>query len=306
MTRQQVKHQRHSDNMKIDKGIYPGMGMETYHAWKLEKENLKAGPISNSMLKAFFPNPYEWLKAPAFKQTDAMRIGSLYDLALTDPDSLTAQTMISPFDNYRTKEAQLWKAQMISLGKIIISDDDMADAIHAVDMVHSHPIAGAIMKNAQFQVAVIGEIGGIPAKCLIDILPDAEGDYCETIIDYKTTSNGLDDESIRKTIGDYKYHWQAAFYKSLFNQVSPDRVCSDYGFLFQSTKTHEVRVVMLSDDALCLGTKAVKQAVIDYAKCAYGGIRSRYLTTCDSLDLMPYHAMNEDELLNIMEGGLNE
>jgi len=292
--------------MKIEKGIYPQMGMEVYHAWKLDKANLKAGAISCSMLKAFYPNPYEWLKADEFKQTDAMRIGSLYDMALTDPDSLKTQTVISPFDNYKTKAAQLWKAEMIEAGKIIVSNEDMFDAIHAVKKVHDHPVAGEIMKNAQFQVGVIGEIGGIPAKCLIDILPDADGDHCETIFDYKTTSNGLDDESIRKTIGGYQYHWQAAFYKSLFNKVSPDRVCSNFGFIFQSTKTHEVRVVMLSDDALCLGTKAIKQAVIEFTKCAHRGIRSRYLNTCDSLDLMPYHAMNEDESLNLAEYGKDE
>jgi hypothetical protein len=61
------------------------------------------------------------------------------------------------------------------------------------------------MEGAQFQVGVIGEIGGIPAKCLIDILPDEDGDYGETIVDFKTTSTGLDDESIRKAIGKYKY-----------------------------------------------------------------------------------------------------
>jgi len=36
---------------------------------------------------------------------------------------------------------------------------------------------------------------------------------------------------------------------------------------------------------------------------AHRGIKSRYLKTCDSLDLMPYHAMNEDEALNLAEFG---
>jgi hypothetical protein len=279
----------------IAQGIHPGLGMAQYHAWKLKKSNLIQGPISCSMLKAFYENPYAWARTPEKEVTDAMRTGSLFDLALTDPESLTDQTIISLFTDYRTKEAREWKK---SIGdKIIVTDEQLQHAINAAQQVRSHNIAGAILEGAEFQVGVVGAIGEIPAKCLIDILPSADGDYAEAIFDYKTTSNGLSDEDIRKTMGNFKLHHQAAFYRTLFNKVSPDRICDAFGFIFQDITTLEVRVVMLSDDALGLGTRAVKAAVTEFVKCAHKGIQSRYEKSMDKLDLMPYHSMNEDEQL---------
>jgi len=285
----------------IPQGIHYNLGMKDYHGWKLDKSNLLAGPISCSMLKSFAPNPYEWLKSPDFEPSDAMRIGSLYDLAVTDPDKLISEVVVSPFDNYRTKEAQEWKKEAIADGYLIVDQEEIDQAISAAQAVKDHPIAGEIVKDAQMQVAVVGEIAGIPAKCLIDILPSERTEYGETIFDYKTTSKGLDDESIRKTIGDYKYHWQAAYYRTLANKVFTDRNFSQFGFIFQSTKTHEIRVVILSDDAMALGTRSVAQSVKEYVKAAHNGIQSRYLTTSDAVDLMPYHAMNEDEQLSKLD-----
>jgi hypothetical protein len=285
----------------IPKGIHYNLGMAEYHAWKLNKAELIKGPISCSMLKAFAPNPYEWLKSPDFEPSEAMRMGSLYDLAVTDAAKLETEVVVSPFENYRTKEAQEWKKQTIEDGYLIVAQDELDGAIKAAQAIHDHPVAGKIMNGAKTQVSVIGEITGIPAKCLIDILPENKGKYAETIFDYKTTSKGLDDESIRKTIGDYKYHWQAAYYRTLANKVFDDRHFSEFGFIFQSIKTHEIRVVLLSDDSLSLGTRAVGQAVKDYVKAAHKGIHSRYLQSADTLELMPYHAMNEDEQLSKIE-----
>ena len=273
------------------------MGMKEYLAWKLDKSVIIDGPISCSMLKAFAPNPYAWVRTPDITQTDAMRKGSLFDLAVTDPDELDKQVVVSPFDSFRSKESQQWKKEVLEEGKLISTDEEIGKARLASASVRSHSVAGEILKGADFQVGVIGDIGRIPAKCLIDILPDVNGEWGESIVDYKTTSNGLDDEAIRKTIGQYKYHWQGAFYRSLFNKVSTNRHIEDFTFIFQDTMTLEVRVVNLHTDAMALGTRAVKSALVEFAKCAHKGIGSRYAKSCDDLDLMPYHAMNEDEML---------
>ena len=271
-------------------GIYPGLGMDVYHAWSLDKSNLKAGPLSRSMLKRFAENPLSWFKSGEFTQTDAMRIGSLFDLALTDPQELESSVVVSPFDSYRTKEAKEWKAA--NADKIPVTGEELDHAKQAAEACHNHAIAGAILDGAEFQVGVIGEIKGIPAKSLIDILPSEDGDWCETLVDYKTTSMGLDDESLSRSIYKFGYHFQASFYRSLFNHVSPDRVCEDFAVIFQDTKTLEVRVVKLSDDALMLGNAKVKEAIEEYLHCAENGIKSRYADSADTINL-PAWAMNQ-------------
>jgi hypothetical protein len=319
----------------VNQGIHLGLGMAEYHDWKLDKENLIEGPISCSMLKRFDENPYAWLKSPEMKQTDAMRKGSLFDAALTDPDSLNDllgvpekpdHCVILPFDDLRTKDAREWKKEHEAIGERVLKQSDYdkeqeayKDAMEKIEQkrdhlskavreVYSHPIASKILKDAEFQVGVVGEVGGIPAKCLLDILPSEGGDYSEAIADYKTISTGLSNDSIRRAIGKFKYHWQSGFYRTLFNKVHEDRLCDDFYFIFQCVNTLEVRVVKLNEDALSLGTRAVGRAIKDFLKCAHEGIKSRYLEDSDEMGLMPYHEMDEEESLAKRDGieGLTE
>lgn len=288
---------------QLSPGIHPGLGMEQYHAWTLDKAKLIEGPISCSILKRFMPNPYAWRWSPDIVQTDAMRKGSLFDMAVTEPDKLASHVAVSEFDSFRTKAAQEWKAEQIEAGRIICTEDELEHATKAAERVNEHKVAGKILSGSwQAQVAVVGEVGGIPAKALLDILPCESGEWAEHIVDYKTTSGGVDDEAIRKSIGQFRYHWQAAFYRTLFNKVSEDRVCERFAFVFQDVTTLEVRVVELSEDSLMLGNRCVGHAVKEFAKCAYKGIKSQYATRCDSLDVLPYVAMNEDEWLNASTG----
>jgi hypothetical protein len=288
--------------MKLPTGIHPGLGMKEYHSWKLDRAKLIEGPISASMLKRFAPNPYEWLHTPEMAQTAAMRTGSLFDAALTDEAAFEESVVCSPFADFRSKAARDWRDEQAEAGRLVTTQDMIDKALLAAEKCREHEIAGSILEGAQFQIGVVGEIGGIPAKCLPDIVPAKDGEWGETLADYKTTANGLDDESIRRTIGQFKYHWQAAFYRSLWNQVATDRLCEEFLFIFQSTSTLEVRVVKLHADALALGTRAVREAIKEYARCAHNGIGSKYARRCDELDLLPFHAMNEDEQLAAQEG----
>ena len=287
----------------MNSGIFRNMGMEDYHAWSLDKSNLIEGPISCSMLKAFDLNPYAWLKAPDFEPTAAMKLGNLFDAAVTDPKELE-NFVVSKFENFKTKEARQWRDDVQSQGKIIVTAKQIEQAKKAAKAVLNHPIAGRIMDGADFQTGIVADYGGIPAKCLIDILPSADGGFPETLVDYKTISTGLDDESIRKAIGTYKYHWQAAFYRTLSNKVFEDRVFEKFSFIFQDVNTLEVRVVTLEDDALLLGGRGVKSALDNFIKGAYQGIHSRYENTNSVVGLMPYHSMAEDEELARRQDGM--
>lgn len=287
--------------MHFKEGIYPGMGMEEYHAWKLDKDVLIEGPISCSVLKAFDANPYAWLVSDEQKETPALRKGKLFDAAVTDPDELIMSFRISQFENFKTKEAREWRDSVTAQGQVVVSESEFNRAEKARNRVFNHPEAGQLVDGAQFQVGVVYNYGDIPAKCLIDILPSEDGEDCETLVDYKTISTGLDDKSIRDAIGKYKYHWQAAFYKTLANKVSEDRVFETFKFIFQDVNTLEVRVVELDDDSMALGSRAVGAALKNFLRCAHQGIKSRYLNKTEILGLMLYHAMGEDEDLTKRE-----
>jgi len=275
--------------------------MEDYHAWRLDKANLKAGPISSSMLKDFAINPYAWRWGKERETTSAMRTGSLFDLALTDADKLESCVVEKQFDNYKTKAAREWRDEVEAQGLLIVTNAELDKAKESARRVLEHEVAGAIMDGASCQVGVVGEIADIPAKCLVDIEPSADGEWCEHLFDYKTTSNGLDDESIRKSIGQWRYHWQAAFYRTLKNKVDTERHCENFGFIFQDTETLEVRVVILNRDDLGLGNRCVGAALKEFARCSHQGIKSSYRKRVSEVGLMPYHAMSEEDWIIAQE-----
>lgn len=282
-------------------GIHPGLGMREYHAWRLDKSKLIEGPISASTLCDFMPNPYAWVRTEK-AVTKAMSTGSLFDLALTDDGALEASVAIMEFDDFKTKAARQWRDEQQELGKIIVSEDELEHARKAAAAVRSHHVAGAVVEGCDFQTAVVGSIEGIPAKCLIDILPASGTEWEETIFDYKTSALGIDDDSIRRVMGKLKYHWRGGFYRTLFNKVSKDRHCEDFAFIFQDQTTLEVRCVKLNPDDLGLGTRMIKAAVAEFIRCAEKGIGSRYARTVDELGVMPYASIAESEWLDAIDG----
>lgn len=281
------------------KGIHYNITPSQYHAWKLDKAKLAEGPISSSVLRKFAVNPYHWLRTEDSGPTEAMDLGTLYDAALTCPDELGELVVEKRFDNFRTKEAREWRDEQVEAGKIIVEPANLERVQRGVEAVTSHKVAGEILDGASFQAAVIGEAGNIPTKSLVDIVPD-HLDWDDHLVDFKTTSKGLDDESIRKQIGELKYHWQAAFYRTGWNQVAGHER-RKFSFVFLQVETHEVRVVTLSDDAMRVGMQSVRVAMTKFITAAYKGIRSAYENRADEIDLMPYHAMNEEDWVNAEE-----
>lgn len=273
------------------------MGMAEYHSYKLDKSNLKAGPVSCSMLKDFAINPYSWLKQPLREPSAAMQTGTLLDAALTEPERLDDIVAVNPYDSFRTKEAREWRDTALAEGKVICGEDEVEHAHTCAQAVREHPVAAKILEGAEFQTAAVAEVGGIPVKALVDILPARGTEWEETLVDYKTTSLGLHDEGIRTAMSRFRYHWQAAFYRTVFNKASEDRHIEQFTFIFQDPKTTEVRVVTLADDAMALGTRCVGEAMKEFVKCAHQGIKSRYLNRADTLDVMPWCAMNEEDTL---------
>ena len=286
----------------MNRGIHYNLGMEEYHAWKLDKSNLKAGPISCSMLKEFATNPYAWLRSEPKTPTAAMQTGSLLDLALTEPDQFDARVVTSPFDSYRTKEARAWRDGALADGMIIADNLEVENAKACAAAVWSHSEAAPILEQSTFQTGAVTERQGIPAKCLIDILPD-EDSWEEIIWDYKTTSFGLHNEGIKRAIGQFRYHWQAGFYRSIWNKESKDRHCERFGFIFQDPHTREVRVVVLDDDEMARGTECVTRALAEFEVASERGVVSRYATGRTTLGAPVYIAMQEEDELIAREEG---
>ncbi len=227
-------------------GINKGISEADYHAFPA---------VSKSKLWAFSKNPHKWslTKDIPMAPTAAMNWGSLVDCLILQPHELSQCFAVSSFPDFRSKEAQSWKAAQTVP---VVSLADVAEAKEAADVVRQHHFARIMLDGAETQVSAV--FGGIEqgtgekflGKCRLDIVPAASGAFSDWLVDLKTTQSLA---KIEKTIAEFAYHAQAAWYLDMFNAASGENR-TRWGFIFQESEApYEVAVVELDQESIAAG-----------------------------------------------------
>jgi hypothetical protein len=159
---------------------------------------------------------------------------------------LASEYVISPFDDFRTKAAREWRDETLHSGANITSQDDMDVALDIAATV----LAREEMPNdCSTEVAVFGEINGIPVKGMIDIVPE----FGNALYDLKTINKIESLDALQRTILNYGYHWQAALYLDLWNTVTGANL-EEFVFVFVETSApYETAFIKIGRDLLDLG-----------------------------------------------------
>ena len=214
-----------------------------YHDLKFNIKALpdvaKAGHLSASVISKS-RDPILFLKEAEDEGTGAMRWGSLIDCMWTTPELFQATYAVMPKDTpRRPTEAQknakkpsestvasiAWwnKWENDCKGKILVSQEDHANAVEAVHMLDIHPIARKLKDTSKKQVAIIGEPHpelylpkGSKVKSLHDLIP-IEGEFADCAVDLKTT-NSLSENLLHNTMFGFDYPVKMAFYNLALEQ----------------------------------------------------------------------------------------
>ena len=252
--------------MKIEQGLG-----KTYYERTATPSDPKAGPVSKSLLWDFNKSPFKWRHSKPREASKAMDLGTLIHAATLEPETVEQIIAISPYADFRTKEAREWKEAQAESGKIITSQDEIDKALSIAETVTDDYLAHF---NAKYktEVAVFGKIGSTEIKGLIDIVPDG----LDCLVDLKTTAgicNGNEatrincEEALRWTIMKWGYHWQAALYLDLWNAASGEKR-TRFIFCFVETESpHETAWVELSENLLELGRAGYMNAVAKWQTC---------------------------------------
>lgn len=245
-------------------GIHFNVSEADYH-----RVNYRDGVISKSHLWKFAPSPWAWKQGSDEKVTDAMIWGSLIDCLLLQPGELDACFLLSPYDSYQTKAAQLWRdAQTLP----IITAKKLAEARQAVEVLKANRFVSDLLKISETQVSVIANIqvpGTTPmlAKARIDIVPHGSSEYGKCLFDLKTVSS-LD--KIAWTMRDKGYDVQGAFYPDIWSLLAPER--DRFGFIFQeSSEPYEIALVELDPKDILQGRAWYVEAIRKWHECESTG-----------------------------------
>ena len=239
--------------------IIHGLGEEYYSRTATPRD--LSGPVSKSLLWDFNASPYRWYNKSRDKEsTAAMRTGTLYHTACLEPHKLEEQYIISPYSDFRTKEAREWRDSMT--GMQVITADEYIRAESAGYAFRKNP-AIEHLPDYQTEVAVLAEVFGTPCKCMIDLVP-SEG---LSLMDLKTTQSIESLDQLTSLIINRGYHWQSAMYLDLWNLASGENR-NEFIIVFMAVdRPFEMATVLLDEDFIKLGREGYMQALAKWNQC---------------------------------------
>jgi PDDEXK-like domain of unknown function (DUF3799) len=174
-------------------------------------------------------------------------------------------------ENWRTKAAQDKQKEARERGHVALLASEwervhaMASAIkqHKLAAAALHPARGGRPEQSLFMQ---DEATGVWLRARLDWMPDPHSEMRPVIFDYKTTSCA-EPQAFAKSMANFGYHLQAAFYAHLFYEITG--VDAPFVFIAQEKEPpYLVSVCQPDADAMRTGRNLMRDAIEIYASCA--------------------------------------
>jgi hypothetical protein len=202
--------------------------------------------------------------------------------------------VVSPYDDYKTKDARAWRDETIASGQTPIKDKDYRAAEQMAKSLRVFlaevPGAEAAFSQGRAETVVIWrDIGGPLCRCMIDWLDGP------IIWDLKTTGNGLSDRALRTWIAS-GLDLQGAFYMRGLETVEPKfagRLKWRWCFL-ETEPPFEARIIEMDGATRAYGDRKAALAIEKWRKCLAENKWPGYPRVIEHLD---YAAWSEANIL---------
>ncbi len=233
---------------------------------------------------------WKWRHHPKKYNSDSMRWGSLIDCLLTTPEEFDDLYEVANYPTFQSNAAQAWCKEVEDGGKVALLKCKLEDAKKSITIFPQHYEANRIIKNSQKQCILFGKYTdpdykrSINLKGLADFIPNDR----KYLADLKTTGK-FTRKDLKKTIYDYQYHVQAAFYLMLYNKANPNDKRDRFRIVWQqSVAPYEVAVQELTLDDIKQGQLVAKYYL-------------RKLTRAYALDEFPMMCGDRAEMVSMPE-----
>jgi hypothetical protein len=283
-------------------GIFLDVPAETYH---------RSPGVSHSMLKNMHPTPaHLWAYMSQKREpTPAQIIGTLVHHRVLEPDRPLPKIVVPPAtypapadcSAVKQKKAQpgdpldwhwsanyckAWYKQQIRDGNIVLSQAEFDTVNGCVNSIAEHPVCKTIFARGQSEVSVFKKfsLGGTALrKARMDWVPDGN-----VLVDIKSCEDASP-EAFAKSILNYRYHSQAAYYLDIWNDShdTPQKQC----FIFvavEKTAPYLVAVYDLDLKAIGQGRKLNTDDLAKYIHCVSVEQWPGYPQSIVNLDLPQY------------------
>lgn len=229
------------------------------------------------------PAIYRWRQANPTEQTPAMRLGTLTHTVVLEPDAFAHSVIARPegIDRRTSAGKADWAAFEIEAdGKEIITVEEMAKLAAIQQAVHTHPAAAkALAGSPTIEQSIFWDVDGIACRCRPDAVTEKG-----VIVDLKTTRDASQ-EGFAKSIAQYRYHVQAAFYSDGYKAAFGE---APRGFVFIAVETEPpyLVAVYVASEAMTQRGRIDYQTDLDtFRRCQESGTWPGYSDAPLTIDL---------------------
>lgn len=241
------------------------------------KQYLDSPGLSHSMLKNLRPTPahfQQYLKDQAERADDPKEqmhfvIGTVIHQMVLQPDLTPPRIVVKPADmTYRTAGGKLWRDEHLAKGDIIFTQAEFDFFTAALRKAALHPLVQSILSEGESEVSVFHRLeNGVLAKARLDFIPKPE---TRSLVDVKTCVDASP-EAFQKSIADYRYHSQAAWYLDIWNAAAGWPVEHFVFIVIEKTPPYEIGIYQLHPRAIEDGRRLNREDVATYCVCEDSG-----------------------------------
>jgi hypothetical protein len=252
-----------------DVGLHADVPEEIYHADR--------GSLSQSGAKLLLPPStpakFRWVMDNPPEPKPVFTFGQLVHKLVLGKGAIIAEI---DADDYRTKAAQALRDAAYEAGEIPALTHEVIKARDMYQAVRKHPLAGRIFlfegkpevslyaDDPDTGVRLRGRADWLTNGRMIDI-----GDRL-VIVDFKTAMTARP-EDFARSVANYSYHLQAAWYIELAKGLKLDTSPVFLFVVVEKQPPHLVSVIELDSEAIAQGRRLRRKAIDTYRDCMASG-----------------------------------
>lgn len=248
----------YTEGMEIEAGmIVSGMPNSVYHSmtdW-----------LSSSALQLFMRSPAHLYCAKPREATRAMELGTAIHTAILEPDLFASEYMLLPDVTDRRSGVYREAVKQYGSERVLVASeiDNVKGMQQAAGMNTDWQAvrSRATLNHAELSFFGMHRPTGTPVKCRFDFLSD---DW--QAVDLKKTQD-VRTEHLQRSVLNYNYHHQQAFYSMVFESVTGWPLQS-FSFLFiEERPPHSNVMVGLCEETMGLANDDLAAAMEAFAAC---------------------------------------
>jgi len=253
-------------------GAWAGVDIAHYHSGALcigpsvSSSGLKRAAKTPAHFYAYSPwNP----DCEAAEDTTALRLGKVAHVLALEPERFRTICAVSPYDDYRTKEAREWRDATVDSGLIPLKAAELLPLQRMADALRKHPDALALFRNGlpELTFAAKDEATGIWMLSRPDFVP---GDPGRGLVDYKTATDA-GPEAFGAAAFNYGYHMQVALALDVVAAATGELRPTCWHVVQEKEPPFAVAVYRYEADQVMYGRREVRRLLDLLARCRDAG-----------------------------------